>query len=153
MTSVRLYYTFRPYVTIIRYLYLQRYVESYVWGHRIHEWRWYVTVLQKSVKFKNVVIHFFAKAVHTENVFRLHTVLKNNAISILLMNVVMLYRQSCPCTDLYRPLGVQQIEAPRISRRSARKCANVVSPTHRPLLPSVLLEAELTPGPQCGWKD
>ena len=48
----------------------------------------------------------------------------------------------------------------QISRRSAHEGGKVVSPTHRPPLPprkyswySFLLEAESTPGPQCGQKD
>jgi hypothetical protein len=51
----------------------------------------------------------------------------------------------------------------QISRQSARECGKVVSQTHRPRLPpppprkyswySFLLEAESTPGPQCGRKD
>ena len=47
-----------------------------------------------------------------------------------------------------------------ISRQSAHEGGKVVSPTHRPPLPprkyswySFLLEAEPTPGPQCGRKD
>ena len=36
----------------------------------------------------------------------------------------------------YRPLGFQKVEAPRISRQSALEGGKVVSPTHRPCLPS-----------------
>jgi hypothetical protein len=38
------------------------------------------------------------------------------------------------CTGLDRPLGLQEVEAPRISRQSAQEGNNVVSPRHRPLL-------------------
>ena len=47
-----------------------------------------------------------------------------------------------------------------ISRQSTHEGGKIVSPTHRPPLPprkyswySFLLEAESTPGPQCGRKD
>jgi hypothetical protein len=39
-----------------------------------------------------------------------------------------------PYTDLDRPLGFQEFEAPRISRQSAHEGGKVVSPTHRPPL-------------------
>jgi len=59
-----------------------------------------------------------------------------------------------------RPLGLQEVEAPSISRQSAHEGGKVVSRTHRPtLLPrkyrcsSLLLEAESTPGPWCDRKD
>jgi hypothetical protein len=64
------------------------------------------------------------------------------------------------CTGLDRSLGFQEFLAPRICRQSAHEGGKVVSPTHRPPLPpredtwySFLLEAESTPGPQCGRKD
>ena len=67
--------------------------------------------------------------------------------------------KSYPCADLDRPIGVQDVEAPRISRQSARG-GKAVSPTHRPSLPpredpwySFLLEAESAPGTQCDRKD
>jgi len=48
----------------------------------------------------------------------------------------------------------------QISRQSAYEGGKVVSPKHRLPLPprkhswySFLLEAESTPGPECGWKD
>ena len=44
--------------------------------------------------------------------------------------------KSYPITGLNRPLGLQEIQDPRISRQSAHKVGNVVSPTHRPSLPS-----------------
>jgi hypothetical protein len=54
-----------------------------------------------------------------------------------------------PSTGLDRPLGFQEVETPRLSRRSAHECGKVVSPMHRPPLPlkrypwySVLLDAE-----------
>ena len=62
-----------------------------------------------------------------------------------------------PYTDLDRSLGLQEVEAPRISIQSAHEGGKVVSPTHRPPLPprryswcSFLLEAESIPGPYCG---
>ena len=52
---------------------------------------------------------------------------------------------------LERLLGLQETEAPRISRQSAHEGVKVFSPTHRPPLPprkyswySFLLEAEST---------
>jgi hypothetical protein len=58
------------------------------------------------------------------------------------------------CVGLHRPLGLQNIEPPRISKQPAHKRGKVVSPTHRPpLLPrkyswySFVSQAESTPGP------
>jgi hypothetical protein len=55
-------------------------------------------------------------------------------------------------TGLNRPLGLQELEAPRISRQLAYESGKVVSPTHQLPVPpmrylwySFLLEAELTP--------
>jgi hypothetical protein len=57
---------------------------------------------------------------------------------------------------LDRPLGFQEVEAPRFQDDHHKKGGRVVSPTHRPPLPhrkcswySLLLEAEPTPGPAC----
>jgi len=51
-------------------------------------------------------------------------------------------------SGLERPLGLQKVEVPKISRQSAHEGGKVVSPTHQPLLParrhpwySFLLEA------------
>jgi hypothetical protein len=41
---------------------------------------------------------------------------------------------SYPITGLERPLGLQEFEAPRISRQSAYDGGKVTSPTHRPPL-------------------
>jgi hypothetical protein len=46
-----------------------------------------------------------------------------------------LERQSYPTTGLHRPLVVQEVKAPKISRQSAHEGGKVVSPTHRPPLP------------------
>jgi hypothetical protein len=59
-----------------------------------------------------------------------------------------------PCSGVVdRSVGLMRVDAPRISRQSAREGGNI-SPTHRPPLPprryswySRLLEAEWTPGP------
>jgi hypothetical protein len=66
-----------------------------------------------------------------------------------------------PCH--YRPGQAFRVPAGRgsqISRQLTYERCKVVSPTHRSPLPSrkyswysFLLEAELTPGPQCGRKD
>jgi hypothetical protein len=63
-------------------------------------------------------------------------------------------RWSYPCTNLNRPWGFREVEAPRISWQLADEGGKVVSPTHwLSLLPrkyswcSFLLEAESTPGP------
>jgi len=45
-------------------------------------------------------------------------------------------RQSCPITGSDSSLGLQEVEAPIISRQSSHKGAKVVSPNHRPHLPS-----------------
>ena len=70
--------------------------------------------------------------------------------------------RNCHCTGryreikryLYRPIGVQDVEATRISIQTATECCKVVSPKHRPPLPpredplySFPLETESTPGP------
>jgi hypothetical protein len=56
--------------------------------------------------------------------------------------------------SLYRPLRLQEVEAPRISRQSAHEGGKFVRPTHRPPLPprrslwhKLVLEAESTPRP------
>jgi hypothetical protein len=61
--------------------------------------------------------------------------------------------KSCPITGLDKPLGLQEVEAPRISRQLVHEGGNFVSPTHRPPLPhredswySFLLQAVSTPG-------
>jgi hypothetical protein len=54
---------------------------------------------------------------------------------------------------LDRPLGLQQVETPRISKKSGVESGKAVNPTRRPLLPSsrcplyqFLLQAESTGG-------
>jgi hypothetical protein len=65
-----------------------------------------------------------------------------------------------PITGLDRPLGMQEVEAPRFFSQSAHECGKVASPTHRPPLPprgdswySFMLETESTPGPKCDRND
>jgi hypothetical protein len=62
--------------------------------------------------------------------------------------------KSYSITGLDRSLGLQEVEALRISRQLAHESGMVVSPTHRPPLPLMiypwslfLLEAESTPEP------
>ena len=59
-----------------------------------------------------------------------------------------------PYIGLERPVGLQEVEGPRISRQLAQEGGKVVSCTHRLPLPirkyawySFLLEAETKPGP------
>jgi hypothetical protein len=54
--------------------------------------------------------------------------------------------------SLYRPIEVQEVKTPKISRQSAHEGGKVVSPTHQPLLPlrenswyAFVLGAESTP--------
>jgi hypothetical protein len=54
---------------------------------------------------------------------------------------------SFPYTALGRPLRLQKVEVPTVSRKSAREGGKVVSPTHRPPLPP-RRPAELTPRPE-----
>jgi hypothetical protein len=63
-------------------------------------------------------------------------------------------------TDLDRPLELQELQAPRISRQSAHEGGKVVCPMDRPPLPSMrypwyscLLEVEWTSGSWCDRKD
>jgi hypothetical protein len=60
----------------------------------------------------------------------------------------------------WRPLGLQEVEAPTFSDVRLTDGGKVVSPTRRPLFYtqehswySFLLEAEPTPGPYCDWKN
>jgi hypothetical protein len=71
--------------------------------------------------------------------------------------LILSVRQGNPYADLDKPLGILEVEAPRICRQMTNKGGKVVNRTHRPPLPpkrypwySFLLEAELTSGLQCG---
>jgi hypothetical protein len=62
--------------------------------------------------------------------------------------------------SVHRPLRLQEVGVPRISRQSAHEGDKVINPSHPLPLPprqypwyTFLLEAEWTPGPECGWKD
>jgi hypothetical protein len=44
-------------------------------------------------------------------------------------------KERYPCTGLGRPLGYQQVEAPRISTKSVHEGGKVFSAMHRPPLP------------------
>ena len=48
-----------------------------------------------------------------------------------------------PITGLDRPLGLQEVETPRICRQSAYDDCKVASPTHRPLIPPPSQEMSL----------
>jgi hypothetical protein len=52
-------------------------------------------------------------------------------------------RSSHPITGLGRPLALQEVEAPRITRQSAHEGGKVVSPRHRPPLPPTDVFLEL----------
>jgi len=81
-----------------------------------------------------------------------------------LRNVISVLRPTIKVKEShYRPEQALRVPAgfgSQISRQLAHEGGKVVSPTHRPPLPSrkyswysFLLEAESTPGPQCGRKD
>jgi hypothetical protein len=59
--------------------------------------------------------------------------------------------------SLYRPLGLQKVEAPRISKQMVHEDGRVVSSMHWPPLPQkkflvlISVKAESTPEPQYGW--
>jgi hypothetical protein len=68
--------------------------------------------------------------------------------------------QSHSSTGLDAFRGLQEVEAPKISRHSAHEGSKVTSPTYRPPLPVrenpsylFLLDAESTAGSQCGLKN
>jgi len=44
--------------------------------------------------------------------------------------------QNYPTASLNRPLGLQEVEASRISRQSAQELVRIVSHAHRPTLPT-----------------
>jgi hypothetical protein len=78
---------------------------------------------------------------------------KNVEIKIHTLKEITEYLKLTRASDI-QTLGLKEVEVPRISRQSAFEGGKVVSPTHRPLLPSrkdpeysYLLEAESTPGP------
>lgn len=84
-----------------------------------------------------------------------------NVINVRAIAIFLLKRdKSYPITDLEKPIGLQEVEIPRISRQSAHKAGKVVSLTHRPPLPSkryslysFRLKAESASGPQSSQKN
>jgi hypothetical protein len=75
-------------------------------------------------------------------------------------NLLETSKKSYSIIGLDTPLGLQEVQAPRIAKQLAHEGGKLVSHTHWLPLPlrrypwySFLLEAELTPGPQCSWKD
>ena len=67
--------------------------------------------------------------------------------------------KATPRAGLDRPLGFQDVEAPRFSQL-AHECGKIISPTHRPPLStriyswySFLFEADSNPGSYFGRKD
>jgi hypothetical protein len=48
--------------------------------------------------------------------------------------MILILHQTLAKQSLYRSLGLQEFEAPRISRHSVHKGCKVVSPMHRPPL-------------------
>jgi hypothetical protein len=68
--------------------------------------------------------------------------------------------KAIPVTGREGPQGCERSRLPRLLDNRFTDGGKVVSPTHRPHFTyqelswySFLLEAESTPGPQCGWKD
>jgi len=51
-------------------------------------------------------------------------------INVKTYSLRKIINSSTPYTGLDRPLGLQVVDDPRISRQSANKCDKVVSPTH-----------------------
>jgi hypothetical protein len=69
--------------------------------------------------FDILLLNFLCRNLRTFNYFQ-------NKISVKKSNLY---------TGLYRPLGLQKVEAPKMSRKSAHEGGMVVSHTHRPPLP------------------
>jgi len=76
-----------------------------------------------------------------------------------ILTIIYFLKPICSITGVDRPLGLQEVEAPIISRQSSCEGGKVVSPKLRPPLLhrrhawySFLLEAGWTPKSQCGRK-
>jgi hypothetical protein len=77
--------------------------------------------------------------------------------SLHVTRAVLLALTRSPFIGLDKPVGLHEVEVPRISRQLAQGGGKVVSRTHRPPLRprrywrySFLLAVVSTPGPQCG---
>jgi len=82
------------------------------------------------------------------------------ALRVMEMDAECFFEVKPSNSGLGRPLGLQEVEVPRISRQSAYEVGKVVSPMHWPPLPpriypwyAFLFQAQLTKGPQCGKKN
>ena len=123
---------------------------------RSHNWKWCVQMYVLKGRFDvlmavlwNMIPYELRHVCHTIPSVGVCLSTKLNHSS---MTFIKYIQQSCPCTGLYSPLGLQEVEAPRISTQSTHENGKVVRPKHRPPLPlrrypwySFLLQAESIP--------
>jgi hypothetical protein len=86
--------------------------------------------------FWDKLLGYCLKTVMNTGIVLLVYQLFKEALILWMSDVSERFLYSYPITGLDRPLGLQEVEAPRISRQSAHEGGKAVSPTHRPpLLP------------------